>query len=114
MKKKVIKRKEITSKDLGQMIQGLGSGIKSIDSKVENLGKSLDLRISRLESYVKEGFNSLDNKIDHIDARLSNQIEGLGRRIDDFAENKVSKITYKELENRIIVLESKILSKTKK
>lgn len=102
MKKKVVK-KEVTNKDLAQMIQGFGSDFKG-----------LDLRISKLENYLKEGFNSLDNKIDYVDLRISNQIEGLGRRIDNLAENKVSKLIYKELENRIIILESKILTKTKK
>ncbi|MDD5720823.1 MAG: hypothetical protein PHT16_00015 [Candidatus Pacebacteria bacterium] len=103
MKKKIAKKEEVTNTDLGRMMQGLGSGIKS-----------LDLRISRMESYMKEGFTSLDNKVDHIDARLSNQIEGLGRRMDDFADNKVSRITYKELEHRVITLESKVLPKAKK
>ncbi len=103
MKKKVGKKEELTTTDLGRMIQGLGSGIKG-----------LDLRISKMESYMKEGFASLNNKVDHVNARLSNQIEGLGRRMDDFADNKVSRMTYKELEHRVLVLESKILPKTKK
>ena len=111
MKKKVSKREEIAKKDLAQMLSTLGS---SINSKIDNLGKSLDLRITKLESYMKEGFNSLDNKMEHVDARLSNQIEGLGRRMDDFADNKVARIAYKELESRVLVLESKILPKEKK
>lgn len=81
---------------------------------ITTLGSVLDIRITKLESYMKEGFASLDTKIEHVDARLSNQIEGLGRRVDDFADNKVSRITYKELEHRVIVLESKILPKAKK
>lgn len=100
MKKKLVKKEETTNKDLAQMIG--------------NLGKSLDVRISKLESYMKEGFNSIDNKIDHVDARLSNQIEGLGRRMDDFSDNKVSRITYKELESRVMALEIKVLPKAKK
>ena len=81
---------------------------------IEALGKGLDLRITRLESYMREGFSSLDSKLEHVDARLSNQIEGLGRRIDDLADNKVSRISYRELEKRVLVLESKIFSKSKK
>ena len=100
MKKKVVKKEDLSNKDLGRMITTLGS--------------VLDIRITKLESYMKEGFASLDTKIEHVDARLSNQIEGLGRRVDDFADNKVSRITYKELEHRVIVLESKILPKAKK
>ena len=105
------KKEGITRKDLAQMLGGLSSGLHS---KIDNLGKSLDVRITRLENYMKEGFNSLDNKIENVDARLSNQIEGLGRRMDDFAENKVSRISYKELESRVLVLESRILPKAKK
>lgn len=93
----------MTNQDLGRMIQSLGSGIKG-----------LDLRVSRLEGYMKEGFTSLDSKVEHVDARLSNQIEGLGRRIDDFADNKISRLTYKELEHRVIALELKVLPKAKK
>ncbi len=100
MRKKVTKKEEVTNKDLGRMITTLGG--------------TLDLRITKLESYLKEGFNSLDNKIEHVDVRLGNQIEGLGRRIDDLADNKVSRITYKELEHRVLVLELKVLPKAKK
>ena len=103
MKKKVTKKEEVTNQDLGRMMRGLGSGVKG-----------LDLRISKLESYVREGFNSLDNKLEHIDVRLSGQIEGLGRRMDDFADNKISLLTYKGLEHRVLVLESRVLPKAKK
>lgn len=103
MKKKVTKKEELTNQDLGRMIQGLGSGIKG-----------LDLRITKLESYMKEGFSSLNDKIEHVDSRLSNQMEGLGRRMDDFADNKISRLTYKELERRVLFLESKVLPKAKK
>ncbi len=103
MKKKVVKKEDVTNADLGRMIQGLGSGIKG-----------LDLRISKLESYMKEGFDTIDNKIENVDNRLSHQMEGLGRRMDDFADNKISRLTYKELENRVLVLESKVLPKAKK
>ena len=98
--KKQSRKEEITNKDLGQMIS--------------TLGNNLDVRISKLESYVKEGFNILNDKVDHVDARLSHQLEGLGKRMDDFADNKISRIFFKELENRVIALELKVLSKTKK
>jgi len=142
MKKKVGKKEEITNKDLAQMLKGIGANIVSLDTKVvsldtkvvsldtkvgsldtkvggldtkiNNLGKNLDIRITRLENYMKEGFNLLDNKIEHVDARLSSQIEGLGRRMDDFADNKVSRIHYKELESRVMALESRVLPKIKK
>jgi hypothetical protein len=67
-----------------------------------------------MESYMKEGFASLDNKIEHIDERLSQNITGLNRRVDDLAENKTSRITYKELEHRVGVLEKSILKKSGK
>ena len=103
MKKMFPKKEETTNKDLARMIQGLGSGVRG-----------LDLRIAKLEDYMKEGFDLLNNKVDHVDARLSNQLEGLGRRMDDFAENKISRIIYKELESRVVALESKVLTKIKK
>ena len=82
MKKKIGKKEEVTNKDLAQMLGSMNVGL---NSKIDNLGKTLDIRITRLESYMKEGFNSLDSKIDHIDTRLHNYIEGLNRRMDDFA-----------------------------
>ena len=102
--KKRAGKKEMTNEDLAH----------TLGAKIDNLGKNLDVRITRLESYMKEGFNSLDGKIDYVDARIANQIEGLGRRMDDMAENKVSRITYKELEHRVVILESKVLPKSKK
>jgi DNA anti-recombination protein RmuC len=103
MKKKVNQKQNTNNGDIIEAVNSLGSKISVLDT-----------RISRMESYMKEGFNSLDNKIENVDNRLSHQMEGLGRRIDDFAENKISRITYKELENRVLVLESKILPKAKK
>lgn len=100
MKKKAVKKEDLTNQDLAKMIG--------------TLGKSLDLRISKMESYMKEGFASLDNKIEHIDERLSQNITGLNCRVDDLAENKASRITYKELEQRVGVLEKSILKKSGK
>ncbi len=118
MAKKIAKNKEITNKDLARMIGGLDGRIggldKSLGSRIDSLDKKLDVRITRLESYTKEGFDALNNKMDTVDARLSNHIEGLGRRIDDMADNKVSRISYKELESRVVVLESKVLPKSKR
>ncbi|MES3032206.1 MAG: hypothetical protein V4699_03115 [Patescibacteria group bacterium] len=114
MRRKLSKREGLTKKDLTQILGVVGG---NISSKIDHLGsgiKSLDLRISKLESYLKEGFESLDHKIENVDTRLSYQIEGLGRRIDDFADNKISRMAYKELENRVVLLESKILTKTKR
>ena len=129
MKKIVGGKGEFTKKDLAQMLGSLRSNIgsdikgidskidtlgKGLDSKIDNLGQTLDIRISKLESYMKEGFDTLSDKVDHVDARISNQIEGLGRRIDDLADNKVSKITYKDLEQRVLALELKVLPKARK
>ncbi len=39
---------------------------------------------------------------------MKDQIAGTNKRIDDFAETKVSKVVYKELENRVQKIEAKI------
>ena len=39
---------------------------------------------------------------------LKDQIHGVNKRIDDFAENKISKVAYKELENRVQKIEAKL------
>lgn len=107
MKKKVVKKEDLTNQDLAKMMENL-------DGSLKTLGKSLDVRISKMESYMKEGFASLDNKIEHIDERLSQNITGLNRRVDDLAENKASRITYKELEQRVNVLEKSVFKKSGK
>jgi len=126
VKKKLGNNEGLTKKDLAQMLGSVESGLSSkieglgksfdskFDSKIDNLGKTLDIRITRMENYMKEGFSALDNKVEYLDTHLSYQIEGLGRRIDDLADNKVAKITYRELEHRVLALESKILTKSKK
>jgi hypothetical protein len=98
--KKTSKNEAITK---GEMATMLGT-----------LTKTLDLRFSRVESYMKQGFENLDNKIEHIDERLSQNITGLNRRVDDLAENKIAKVTYKELEHRVGALEKRVFKKITK
>ena len=47
-------------------------------------------------------------KDDIKDMATKTDVERLEKRIDDFAETKVSKVTFKELENRVQKIEAKI------
>src|SRR3989344_4013119 len=93
-------KKEITNNDLARMMV--------------SLDKRFSIRIDSLETYMRDGFSLLNNKIDNVDEHLSFKIDGMGRRLDDLAENKVSKINFQELTNRVVSLEPKILQGTKK
>ena len=85
MKKKGAKKK-MTIDDLAIVIAGSFSGLE------ERLTNKID---------------GLDNKLEGVKDRLA----GTNKRIDDFAETKVSKITYKELEKRVGVVEKKLVDK---
>ena len=60
----------------------------------------------------------LTKKIDGVESRLGgvekelegvkNRLEGTNKRLDDLAETKASKITYKEIENRVGFIEKKL------
>ena len=83
--------------------------------------KSIKMTIDKLAIMVAKGFEGVATKEDlkNLEARMATKedikdmatktdIEGINKRIDDFAETKVSKITYKELENRVQKIEAKI------
>lgn len=59
---------------------------------------------SGLEERLTKKIDNVENRLDGVE----NKLEGTNKRIDDFAETKVSKITYKELENRIGLIEKKL------
>jgi len=67
--------------------------------------------IELLES-INRSFSNIEKKMatkdDIKDMATKTDVERLEKRIDDFAETKVSKITYKELENRVQKIEAKI------
>ena len=106
--KKLAKKSVVSLESLAKMVV---EGFKRGETKIESFESKLDIRITRLESYMKEGFDSLSDKVDHVDERSSYQMENIGRRIDDIAENKVSKLQYRDLEKRIALLESKLVHK---
>ncbi len=67
---------------------------------------------------INRSFSKVEEKIDTKVEEVKKEIEGVkdqlastNKRIDDFAETKVSKITYKELENRVGVVEKKLETK---
>ena len=67
--------------------------------------------IELLES-INRSFSNIEKKMatkdDIKDMATKTDVERLEKRIDDFAETKVSKVTFKELENRVQKIEAKI------
>mgnify|MGYP001559121586 CR=1 FL=1 len=78
------------------------TGFGGVNKKIDN---ALDL-IDKLAVSTLNGFEKTATK-DDIE-ELKDQIQGVNKRIDNFAETKVSKIVYKELENRVQKIEAKI------
>ena len=73
--------------------------IKKKEKKITN---------TELLKSINRSFSKVEEKIDTIDIKveeLKSQIEGVDKRIDDFAENKVSKINFKELDHRVSFIE---------
>jgi len=90
---KEVKTKKITIDTLAIMM------VKSFES----LGKNI--------SEIKEEVNEIkeDVKIVKKDVEgFKNQLEGVNKRIDDYAETKVSKIEHKKLITRVEFIENKL------
>jgi len=88
-----------------------------IKKKVKNKKMTID----KLSVMVAKGFENVATKEDikdmatkedlkNLEAKMATKtdVERLEKRIDDFAETKASKISYKELENRVQKIEAKI------
>lgn len=91
MKKDV---KKMTINDLAIVMAGSFSGLE----------ERLTQKINGVESGLRKEIEDVKKRVEGV----KNQLEGTNKRIDDFAETKVSKITYKELENRVGFVEKKL------
>lgn len=89
-------------------IEDLALSMNKGFKRVENL---IEKKIDGLAISTAKGFESVDKRFDEVkeDTKgVKNQLEGVSKRIDDFAENKVSKITFKELDHRVSFVEKKL------
>ena len=80
--------------------------------------KKKEKRITNAEllESINRSFSKVEAKIDTVDTKVSGletKLEGVTKRIDDLAETKVSKVTYKELEHRVGFIEEKLELKAK-
>jgi|GEM_PF-5812802 len=82
----------------------------TIDDLALVIADSFDGLEKRLTNTFKKELGDVKEDIEGVKKEMEgvkNQLAGTNRRIDDFAETKVSKITHKELESRVIFLEKK-------
>ncbi|MEK7607653.1 MAG: hypothetical protein AAB484_01875, partial [Patescibacteria group bacterium] len=63
------------------------------------------------DSKIESAFEVLDNKVDDVKMFLSNKIDGVDNRLDNFATNKVNFSEHRKLESRVIRIEKKITVK---
>ena len=81
---------------------------------IDKLAIMMNNSFERLEEKMatKEDLTDLEKrmntKIDTKVEELKGQIQGLDKRIDDFAETKATKIAYKEVDNRVGFIEKKL------
>jgi deoxyadenosine/deoxycytidine kinase len=84
-----------------------------------NKNKKSKMTIDDLAIVIAGSFNGLEErltkKIGDVESGLKkeiggvkDQLAGTNKRIDDFVETKVSKVVYKELENRFQKIEAKM------
>ncbi|OGI70778.1 hypothetical protein A2643_02545 [Candidatus Nomurabacteria bacterium RIFCSPHIGHO2_01_FULL_39_220] len=109
MKKEV--KKKMTLDGLAVLIAGSFSGFE------ERLTKKIDGVESRLGG-VESRLGGVESRLGGVESRLGgvekelegvkNRLEGTNKRLDDLAETKASKITYKEIENRVGFIEKKL------
>jgi len=103
--KKIIKKK-ISIEDLAL---SMNRGFKRVENLIEKI-------IDGLAISTAKGFESVDKRFDEVKEDIKgvkNQLEGVSKRIDDFAESKASKIEFKELNHRVGFIEEKLVIKNK-
>ena len=87
----------MTLDGLAVLIAGSFSGFE------ERLTKKIDGVESRLGG-VESRLGGVEKELEGV----KNRLEGTNKRLDDLAETKASKITYKEIENRVGFIEKKL------
>jgi hypothetical protein len=85
------KTKKVTIADLAKMIK---------EDVVDRMATKEDIK----DMATKTDIEGLKKDIEYVKDKLTST----NKRIDDFAETKVSKIVYKGLENRVQKIEAKI------
>jgi len=101
----------MTLDGLAVLIAGSFSGFeerltKKIDGVESRLG-GVESRLGGVESRlggVEKELEGVKNELEGV----KNRLEGTNKRLDDLAETKASKITYKEIENRVGFIEKKL------
>ena len=110
--KKEAKTKRMTMDKLAGLVK---TGFNRVDKKFDHIEDLVDkLAVSALKGFerlekkmaTKDDIKDMATKVD-IEG-LKTKVEGIDKRIDDFAETKASKITYKELANRVDFIEDRL------
>ena len=91
-------------------LAGMNKGVKkkvTIDTLAVMVAKGFEATKDDLKELEKKLTGEVDSVKKEVEG-VKNQLEGTNKRIDALAETKVSKTTYKELENRVDVVEKKL------
>ena len=110
----MIRKKEVKKKmTIDKLAVLMKAGFGDVNKKVDN---AIDL-IDKLAASTLKGFAGVDKRFESIEARMAtkddveevkDKIDKVNKRMDDYAETKVSKITYKGLERRVDSLEKNL------
>lgn len=113
--KKGTKTKKITLEAIADLIK---TGNDTLSRQItQKLSKKIDDKIDGLAIIVANSFEGMEERltknlteeIQSVEEKLTTKIEGLGKRIDDLAENKVSKIAFKEIETTVSAIKKKLI-----
>ncbi len=93
-------KKKMTIDDLAIIV---AKGFKKTVTKDD-----VETSIDNLAVIMAGSFSGLEERLTKKIDGLDNRLVGTDKRIDDYAETKVSKISFKELEGRVGVVEKKL------
>jgi hypothetical protein len=104
---KMIKKNKKSKMTIDKLAVIMKAGFNGVNKKIDHVEDLVDkLATSTLKGFedVYKNINGVKNEVEGV----KNQLQGTNKRIDDFAENKVSKTAFKELENRVGFIENKL------
>lgn len=103
------KKSKITIDQLGVLMK---TGFSGVNKKIGHLEKFIEEQIDKLAISTAKGFESVDKRFNEVDIKIDtkveevkNRIDGLEKRIDDYAFNKVGYDSFNPLVKRVDALE---------
>jgi predicted nucleic acid-binding Zn-ribbon protein len=98
---------ELISKNMATLLNDAKYHSKEI-STLKDSFTGLETNFNDLNEIVSKSFEKIDGKIDSLEKNLTSKIDGMERRIDDLALNRVKYEDFDPLKNRVLKIEHKL------